>query len=448
MRCTSLPLAFALSLSLGNLSCNDVGLSGGDVGPMFSHPDIVSMGYEGCKNLQCRQVSCKNSKVTSISGRVNIPAGNLPIPGAYVYIPNSALKPITTGPSCERCDTLFSGEPVARTQTGLDGTFKLNNVPIGENVPLVVQVGKWRRQINVSYAEPCSDTVLPYEDTRLPRSQEEGNIPKIALATGGKDTLECLVRRLGIADSEFTLPSGSGRVNLYAGKEGTSAFSPTFNGGGMFPPAPSLWSNATTLNSYDMFIGSCEGGGTPNNETPQSIQNVFDFVNAGGRVFASHYHHYWVRAQPAWSPLMTFNIRQDLLTVTADINTQFNRGSNLANWLMDPAVSGSLTLGKLPLTLAQNTLQSVDTTKVQTWITVPASQNIQYVSFDTPTTATDAQKCGRFVLSDIHVSSSSDQAGPLSPFPTGCIGTGLSPQEKALIFLLFDLSSCIEPPIG
>ena len=446
MRGTSFPLAFAFGLSLTSVSCNDVGLSGGDTGPMFSHPDIESMGYDGCTNLQCRQVSCKNSKVTSISGRVNIPAGNMPIPGAYVYVPNSALKPITTGPSCERCDTLFSGEPVARTQTDLDGKFKIDNVPIGDNVPLVVQVGKWRREINVNYVEPCRETALPEETTRLPRNSTEGNIPKIALATGGKDTLECLLRRLGLEDVEFTPPAGSGRINLYAGKAGTSAYAATLNGGAAFPLAPSLWSNAATLNSYDLFIGSCEGGGTPSNETAQSIQNMLDFVNAGGRVFASHYHHYWIRAQPAWSSLMTFNIRADIGTATADINSQFSRGATLASWLQQPSVGGSSTLGKLPLTLAQNSLETVDTTKVQTWITVPASQSIQYASFDAPTTAMPDQKCGRFVLSDIHVSSTSDMVN--MPFPSGC-GTGaLSPQEKALIFLLFDLSSCIEPPIG
>jgi hypothetical protein len=269
MQCSRFSLAFALCMSVFGGSCNDVGLGGGDIGPIFSHPDIESMGYDGCKNLQCRQVSCKEGKVTSISGRVNIPAGNLAVPGAYVYVPNSALKPIVTGPSCERCETLFSGEPVARIQTDLNGVFKLDNVPVGENVPLVVQVGKWRREINVNYVEPCRETALPEEDTRLPKTQSEGNIPKIALATGGRDTLECLVRRLGVADNEFTPPSGAGRVNFFAGKGGTAAYGPTYNGGVAFPTAPTLWGNAATLNSYDLFIGSCEGGGTPNNETPQ-----------------------------------------------------------------------------------------------------------------------------------------------------------------------------------
>ena len=85
----------------------------------------------------------------------------------------------------------------------------------------------------------------------------------------------------------------------------------------------------------------------------------------------------------------------------------------------------------------------------QPWI--QAASSTMYFSFDTPIQTgplppdqTSYNYCGRAVFSDLHVGgdpSTSDS----SPPPGGCDNTNLSPQERALEFMLFDLSSCVIP---
>ena len=85
----------------------------------------------------------------------------------------------------------------------------------------------------------------------------------------------------------------------------------------------------------------------------------------------------------------------------------------------------------------------------QPWINDATTTNTMYFSFDTPVNApinpqtNEPNYCGRAVFSDLHVGggSADDAATP----PGGCAAADLSPQEKALEFMLFDLSSCVIP---
>ncbi len=161
----------------------------------------------------------------------------------------------------------LSGKPIATALTDANGRFVLDNVPVVSNLPIVIQVGKWRREIRLPSVTACVDNPITDANlTRLPRTKAEGHIPKMALTTGGSDALECLLRKIGVADSEFTTDTGAGRVHLYNGGSsssssslGTDRFATTLNGGAVFPQATTLWGSASKMLGYDIVLMSCEG---------------------------------------------------------------------------------------------------------------------------------------------------------------------------------------------
>ncbi|NUP10911.1 MAG: carboxypeptidase regulatory-like domain-containing protein [Polyangiaceae bacterium] len=401
-------------------------------------------GETPCENLECQQVDCEGDVTTTISGTVYEPAGTTPLYNVVVYVPNKPLDPITDGATCETCASTLSGDPVVSTLTDTAGHFVLEDVPAGDNIPLVIQIGKWRREITISSVPECTDTPLTdVEQTSLPSNQTEGHIPKIALTTGGADPLECLLRKIGIEDSEFTPEQGTGRVNLFAGSDGSQRYSNALNNGEDFTQAQTFWTQGVFLNSYDIVLLACEGaqnGGTKPQNARQAVQ---DYTYAGGRLFASHWHNIWFEQGPAdfqsvaeWD----FNQGDPPDPFQTFIDTTFPKGQALSQWLFN--VDASEVEGELYINEPRNTVGSIDTDVAQQWIYGENPEAIEYFTFNTPVAAAEEDQCGRVVFSDLHVSSG-DVVG--EDFPEGCVTSGLSPQEKALLFMLFDLSSCIQP---
>ncbi|MBX3225985.1 MAG: carboxypeptidase regulatory-like domain-containing protein [Labilithrix sp.] len=426
-----------------------------------------------CTNLCLRQKVCAGGGTTSLTGVVRDPAGKVPLYNVLVYVPNAPVAPIVDGVSCDRCGSV-SGEPLVTALTGVDGRFKLDNVPVGADIPLVVQIGKWRRQLVMQNVPECTSTELDAEAIRMPRNKREGDLPRIALTTGGLDTMECWLKKIGIDESEFTMPSGDGRVSFYAGGQPSGVLASTkrfdqAHGGRDFGKAVDFWSSRERLMQYDMVILSCEGVTDPDNKPPEALVAMHDYANAGGRIFASHWHRFWFDTsrklpvdeagpEPAgkivspFPELATWADRKkpcnssDDCVVSGTVDQSFPKGKAMHDWLAQPGVD-ALTNGQLPIVEARHNVDAVDATKATSWITLPNAREggktaVQYLSFNTPIPAPEEEKCGRVVYSGLHVSAG-DWSGP--DWPSGCHTTDLSPQEKALEFMLFDLSSCIQP---
>jgi hypothetical protein len=398
------------------------------------------------RGLINRQVTCDGGGTTTVSGTVYIPSGKLPLFNATVYVPDATLSPLTPGVSCN-CE--ITGEPIATALTDASGRFVLENVPVGPNIPLVIQVGDWRREFNIGTIAACQDNPVPDQTLRLPARRSEGDIPRIAVATGRADALECLVRKLGVDDSEFTNEDEGGRVTLFAGPGGTQRYvRPTRRSA--FSPVEALWQDLESLSRYDVVLMSCDANSDNlENKTGQSLEAMHDYLNGGGRVFASHYQNVWLQRGPAPLPqLAEFQNQADLGTVSGTVDTSFPKGLALAQWLMSSGASPAM--GEVTIAAAQHTIVAENPEFAQRWIATEDPASVQYISANAPFGAPEAEQCGRMVFSDIHLSEGrqgddiSDESGQFD-FPNGCVTTDFTPQEAVLAFMLFDLSACVVP---
>ena len=423
------------------------GGSGGDAGP--------------CVNLQCQVHNCAGGTTTSISGTVYDPAGKNPLYDIVVYVPNSQVMPFPQGASCDSCTDLYTGDPIATALTDPTGKFTLTNVPDGTNIPLVIQVGKWRQQLTIPTVAMCQDNAQPDGSLKLPHNHTDpgSDIPNIAISTGGADTLECLLARVGVDRTEYgAADTGSGRIHIYAGSPNGNMTVPN-----TVPNAPlgasALWDSQADLMKYDIVILSCEGEETQ----MMNQQNLFNYAAAGGRVFASHFHYSWFNTGPFGAEnLATWHTGSNDIgqgqddSISASINTTlpngmaFPKGVAMKAWLQNPPdelnAQGLMTIDAA----RHNANVGVTNTPSAPWISATSGSPgaTMYLSFNTPFGVDPTMQCGRVVYSDLHVGAvpaGTQQDDPTQPIPQECANRDLSPQERALEFMLFDLSSCVTP---
>ena len=326
---------------------------------------ICSASQTTCTQGACTQHACANGAKTTVSGTIYDPAARNPLYNIIVYVPNASLAPITEGVGCERCDGTATGSPIASALTDATGHFVLDNAPVGSSIPLVIQIGKWRRQVSIPSVTACQDTPIPDPDhnlLRLPRDQTEGHIPRIALATGHSDALDCLLRKIGIADSEFTNGDGSGRVNMFVGGDGGSGTGANkLASGAVFSDAyTTLYASYDKLAQYDLLILQCEGSQLESMKLPY-VANIRRYADNGGRIFDEHLHSYWIRkGLPPWPGTAAWLQSIDsgaVTTLTATINTSFAKGAALADWLQ--SLQATTTRGQIDLTATEHSVDAV-----------------------------------------------------------------------------------------
>jgi hypothetical protein len=343
--------------------------------------------------MQCQvDWSCSKTSQTTLTGKVYDPAGNNPLYDAYVYIPidpNPANLPVfTSGATCDTCAGAGNLNAVVVAQTDATGTFTLSNVPTTakapyNQIPLVIQMGKWRRVTMLSSVPDCQTTTVPAANSRLPRNQTDGygnhaDMPQVAFVSGSADPFECMLLKAGIDPNEFGSSSKNPnrRFHYYNSpdKPGDSV-DPSL---GNVVTGDVLWNNNNTpwnLPAYDVVILACEGAEeNVSDRSTSGYANLVSYAGAGGRVFLSHYSYVWMKYNSPWTGVVgtwggTSSVdTQDPLNATI-VTAGFPKGQAFQTWLGNAPQPNALTNGKLPIHQARQDYAGPLASTVQPWMT-------------------------------------------------------------------------------
>jgi hypothetical protein len=401
-----------------------------------------------------------------------------PVPNVFVYIPNSAVQPFvprsmeTAAQQCSTCGADVSGSPLVQTTTAFDGTFTLSNVPVGTSIPIVIQLGRWRRQFTVSVGASCgantvNDPTMPAGILMMPSKQSEGDIPLTAISTGQLDAMECVLLKMGIDPTEFTIDTSTydGRVHIYDGNGATASVAATT------PGEPALMGASGTFNNYDQIIFPCWGVdpttvGSANAKSATELANLVAYANAGGHFFATHYSYSWLYANSPFSTTAAWDVNadQNVPTTTGVVSQTvpllpvstpgvFVEWLNYIQALENSSAPPPPNPADVTITSARHDVDAVSGQSTA-WITGTdpspkagsSSEMLLHYTFDTP--VGQASQCGHAIFSDFHVTNQGNTS--LYAFPADsaaeCGTSPMTAQEKILEYMIWDLASCVVTP--
>jgi hypothetical protein len=233
------------------------------------------------------------------------------------------------------------------------------------------------------------------------------------------------------------------------------------------PQEVALYGDVATMLGYDIVIADCEGQNWDDNfaERDASGMNVREFVNRGGRMFASHWSLSWLHQNgdvvyDAADPVATglgpaamwtmMNDNSDMGTGVISVGrpAASPRIQNFADWMVREAVTMAPGYD-FAITDPRSQAASIGMSSEEfVYRSDSTEQGVQQFSFNTPYGAPAAAACGRVAYSGFHVAATEGgMMGGNAPFgdaifPAHCTGD-LTNQEKVLLYMLFDLGACI-----
>lgn len=455
-----LPLLATLTLALALTSCLDDGLAqssgnlndgGGaagsdgcderticisDGGGTTNGDEKVCTGSSNCIPCsgECEIVTtCDPGSETRVSGIVRAPNGRDPISKARVYVPDD------------------EGEPVVLTETAANGTFDLRGIPAGKGVPIWVEKGGFLRELSLDVAA-CAGATPTEDQLRLPSKQSEGKLPKLAVGIGDYDQIECVLRSVGIDDSEFTRPDGAGAVHLYQHRTNVA-------GAELY----GLFSNREKMDVYDLIFVNCTSNLMPAGPNEMTA-NIQQYVDGGGRLYATDWAYDYIEQVPEFAPYIDFygggsgtasEPPHSMSSYGAAVSLSSGplqatiSNEALAGWLVAAAGSATAVITDfLDLWVLMDGTSTDASFPTTTWAKASVGVTPSQAVENRPLTVTfDRGECGKVLYSSYHTRHSTHQDAALrqtGEFPTYCVSSeeNLLAQERILEYLILEISAC------
>lgn len=366
--------------------------------------DAGSSGGQTITNPEGGSIGEGDTQKIELSGTTYAPNGELPLAGVLVYWQRTEPEEIPEGVYCDTCVELPDGTSAI---SEADGSFKLN-IPVDQEVFVITQKGQFRRVRKVTFAE--DDTTIDEKITTLPGKMKRADgdtIPQIAIMTKETsstfDIIHDALEKLGVEEYEFL--------------NGDSATD------------HSVTENIDELSKYQILMFPC-GSGAPTEADQPTLR---EFAARGGKIYTSDHALEYVNRtfEGVVSGISTG--ADNLRSCSGDGacgDGRFNDDA-LSSW-MDATGDSSVELVGIYSKFGElNEMEFPGVDGTPTLVTPKLWSEVEASNGDwKPASFSFNYGCGRGMFSVFHAHAN---------------GSSLAPQEKALLFMLLEVSSCVRP---
>jgi len=346
------------------------------------------------------------------TGKVLTPKGDIPIAGALVYLVSQRPAPMPDVNYCDSCVELGSSTPEVLTKA--DGSFAIVANRVGKQF-LVIQKGQFRRVVEVDVVAG-KDTTLPREGTLLPSATNAAtgdHVPSVLVVDSTYDDIEDTLDKLGMSS---TKEPQTDRLALLR--------------------------DAARLAKYQIIFLPCgrcatRGGSGPfeyNDDAldPAAQATLKDWVQKGGKLYVTDFAYSFLNE--TWKNHVSFQPSRGCDSSSYDAPARID-DVGLKDWLAGQGHS-AFTLENAWIKIdyvsevsAPDGDGGVKRTTPKVWASGLDGTRTR------PMTLSFEDACGRVLYSAYH--SEGDSLG----------SSTLLPQEKALMYVLFEVTTCIVDPV-